>query len=132
MVDSASVPAMARPVVVLVDDDAAVLASLKFALEMEGLSVEAFLNPADLLARPGSANADCLILDYYLPDTNGLELLEKLRKKGVAAPAIIITTNPGPWLRRHAKAEGAAIVEKPLLGNSLLEAIRASLPNWSQ
>jgi FixJ family two-component response regulator len=110
-----------------VDDDAAVLASLKFALEMEGLFVEAYQDPADLLMRAEPQNTNCLILDYNLPGTNGLDLLGALRKKGVAAPAIIITSNPGPWLRQRAASEGVLIVEKPLLGNTLLDAIHASL-----
>jgi FixJ family two-component response regulator len=46
------------PLVVLVDDDAAVLASLKFALEMEGLSVEAYQDPADLLMRAEPQNTN--------------------------------------------------------------------------
>ena len=118
-----------RQILVLVDDDSAVLASLKFALEMEGFSVEAYQHPADLLARAESRAIGCLILDYNLPGTNGLDLLAALRNKGISAPAIIITTNPSPWLRHRAQSGGVTIVEKPLLGNTLLDAIRSSLVN---
>lgn len=112
--------------VVLVDDDAAVLASLKFALEMEGFPVEAYQDPESLLGRRSADSIGCLVLDYNLPGSNGMSLLAALRKKGVSAPTIIITTHPSPWLRNRARSEGVAIVEKPLLGNALIDAIRTS------
>ena len=121
----------APPTVVIIDDDAAVTASLRFALEMEGLSVKGYQSAEALLADVDSQHTGCLVIDYLLPGTNGLELLRTLRKMGVGAPAIIITTNPGSVLRRQVAAEGADIVEKPLLGSALLNAIRRSLHSWS-
>ena len=116
-----------RPVVVLVDDDAAVLVSLKFALEMEGFSVLAYENAEDLLADTTRVNAGCFVLDYYLPGANGLDLLKTLRRRGLSTPVILITTNPSELLQRRAQAEGATIVEKPLLGSGLLDAVRSSV-----
>jgi two-component system response regulator FixJ len=113
-----------RPVIVLVDDDAAVLVSLKFALEMEGFSVLAYENAEDLLADTEHVDPGCFVLDYYLPGANGLDLLKSLRRKGLSTPVILITTNPSQSLVRRVKAEGATIVEKPLLGNGLLDAVR--------
>ena len=120
------------PNVVIIDDDAAVTASLRFALETEGLSVRDYQSAAALLAEVDPRGTGCLVIDYLLPGTNGLELLRTLRKMGVAAPAIIITTNPGSVLKVRVEAAGAEIVEKPLLGNALVEAIRASLNLWSR
>jgi two-component system response regulator FixJ len=130
--EHATKPLPVAPVVVIVDDDAAVTASLRFALETEGLSVKDYQSAASLLAEADPRDTGCLVIDYLLPGTNGLELLRALRKMGVLAPAIIITTNPGSVLRRRVEAEGAEIVEKPLLGNALVEAIRASLSRWVQ
>jgi FixJ family two-component response regulator len=121
-----------QPVVVLVDDDSAVLSSLTFALEMEGFSSRAYQNVDDLLAETDPARTGCLVLDYHLPGMNGIDLLRTLRSRGVSAPAIIITTNPSPLVRHRAATEGAAIVEKPLLGNGLIEAIRRSLTVWAR
>ena len=120
------------PIVVIIDDDAAVTASLRFALETEGLSVKDYQSAAALLAEVDPRRTGCLVIDYLLPGTNGLELLRTLRSMGVAAPAIIITTNPGSVLEERVEAAGAEIIEKPLLGNALVEAIRASLNVWSQ
>lgn len=120
-------PSAPRPVVVLVDDDSAVLVSLKFVLEMEGFSVLAYESAEDLLREAPRADPACFVLDYQLPGANGLDLMHKLRGKGHSAPVILITTNPSRVLTRQANAEGATIVEKPLLSNSLLEAVRNSV-----
>ena len=114
-------------VVIAVDDDVAVLASLKFALETEGFSVEGYRCGEDLLAVQDHGRAACLIVDLKLPGMNGLDLVAALRARGVRCPAILITTAPPAQARRRALDGGLAIVEKPLLGNTLAEAIQAAL-----
>jgi FixJ family two-component response regulator len=111
-------------VVVIVDDDMAVRNSLEFSLELEGLTVHSYANAAEVLADEGLAPCDCLVVDQKLPGMSGLDLIGKLRERQVAAPAILITSNPGLELRQRAKRAGVPIVEKPLLGNALLEMIR--------
>ena len=56
-----------------------------------------------------------------------VDLVSALRGRGVGTPAILITTNPSVQLRRRADEAGLAIVEKPLLGNTLAEAIRSAV-----
>ncbi len=115
------------PVLLVVEDDAAVLNSLKFCLEIEGFEVRLYANGEELLNEPDLPSFGCLVLDYHIPDMTGLELLAKLRSRGVDLPAIVITGHPGLLLRRYAAAAGVAIVEKPLLGNRLTETIRGAL-----
>lgn len=112
-------------VVVAVDDDVAVLASLKFALEIEGFSVRGYRSAEDLLDGDVPAEPACLVVDLRLPGIDGLALVAALRARGVACPAILMTTDPAPQVRRRAAEAGMTIVEKPLLGNTLGETIRA-------
>lgn len=113
--------------VVLVDDDPAVLNSLKFALELEGFAVEAYQAGSQLLSKGRLPSDGCLIIDYNLPGMNGLDLLAVLRERRVALPAILITTHPSAYLRKRAAAVGLPIVEKPLLDDALVEALRGFL-----
>ena len=113
--------------VLVIDDDWAVLASLKFALEVDGFSVEVFHSAEDLFARALPASAACLVVDYRLPGIDGVELVSMLRARGVETPAFLITTDPPPHVRQRAIEVDLAIVEKPLLGNALGEAIRSTL-----
>ena len=90
------------------------------------------LTDADLPSR------GCLIIDYKMPEMNGLELLKKLRNHRIFLPAIIVTSHPSSALRVRAAAAGHpllrshfCIVEKPFLGNALLERIRDAFAQQS-
>jgi FixJ family two-component response regulator len=110
--------------VVLVDDDAALRDAVTFSLESAGLRVLAFADAESALAAelPGDV---CFVLDQRLPGLSGLEAFQALRSRGDRRPAIFITSQPKADLRRAAAAGGAPIVEKPLLGDVLLQAVRS-------
>jgi two-component system, LuxR family, response regulator FixJ len=84
----------AQPTIYVVDDDAGVLGSLRFLLETEGFAVRTFRSGAALLNTPGSADADCFVIDYKMPDINGIDLVGRLRDRDITAPAILITGYP--------------------------------------
>jgi len=113
--------------VVVVYDDPAVLNSLKFSLEIEGLSVSCYHSGTELLGVADSLKPGCMVIDYHLFDMNGLELLRKLRDRHISNPVLLITSFPSAALRKQAAEAGAQIVEKPLFGNLLLDAIRGAL-----
>lgn len=113
--------------VLIVDDDQAVLNSLKFSLELEDFAVSIYRSGTELLEDRAMPQVGCLVIDYYISDTNGLDLLQLLRARNVALPAILITSHPSTALRRRAAAAGVSIVEKPLLGDALTESIRRAL-----
>ena len=115
------------PLLVLVDDDPAVVASLIFSLELEGFAVEAFDSGEMLVAQATLANPACLVIDYRLADIDGLSLLRMLRERGETCPSVIITTNPTRSVRQRTADAGAMLIEKPLLGDGLTAAIRHSI-----
>lgn len=115
------------PTLIVVDDDDAVRHSLKFALEMDGFSVWLYADAGELLDEPDLPTYGCLLIDYYLSDMNGLQLLTKLRSRGVTLPAFLVTGHPSLTLRRRVGQAGIRLVEKPLLGIGLADMIRGSL-----
>lgn len=114
----------AKPLVVVIEDDPAVRNSLKFSLEIEGYAVRLYADGSDLLEHRRLPCADCLVVDYNLPHMTGLEVIGQLRDRRVHAPAILITSNPNRNLLDRAAVAGARVVEKPLLGDALIESIR--------
>ena len=112
------------PMLLLVDDDPAVLASLIFSLELEGFEVEAFDSGESLVAQAKLANPACFVIDYRLPGIDGLSLLRVLRERGETCPAVIITSNPTRSVRQRTTDAGAVLIEKPLLSDCLTVAIR--------
>lgn len=110
-------PPLPTPSVVLVEDDSSLLRALTFALEAEGMAVHSYRAGKALLSSP--VHADCLVVDFRLPDLDGLSLIAALRQKGVSSPAILTTTHPDERTRRTAASAGVSIVEKPLLTGEL-------------
>ena len=121
-----------RPKILLVDDDPSVRASLAFSMELEGFGIETFDCGEDLAARAELPESGCLILDYRLPGMDGLALLKSLRDRGIALPAVLITSAPSRSVRARAAEAGAAIVEKPLMCNALTSAVSAALISHAQ
>lgn len=112
------------PCVLVVDDDPALLAALEFALKAEGYQVRSCAD-AEAALKASADQLACLVVDYKLPDIDGMDLGRRLREAGVDAPMILITTNPDARCRARAARDGAVIVEKPLLGDRLVRQIRA-------
>ncbi|WP_309643496.1 response regulator [Phenylobacterium sp.] len=116
-----------KPTIVLVDDDAALRAALKFNLEIEGFEVETCESGEDLLSAALPTGAACVVLDYNLPGVTGLEALIQLRRRDATLPVFIITSHPPPSVRAAISAAGATLIEKPLLTDGLVSAIREAL-----
>lgn len=116
-----------RPFVVVVDDDAAVRSSLKFAIEMLGFAVTTCSSGEDLLDLDLPPTGGCVVIDERLPGASGLETLRELRRRGVDLPIALITSHPRPALRAAARDARVPIIEKPLLGDGLVSWIRSSL-----
>lgn len=115
------------PLVILTDDDIALRTALSFSLELDGFRVETCANAEELLARRLPQSDACIVVDLNMPGLSGLEAVRKLRTRGVMLPAILITSQPTPPVREAAGAIALRIIEKPLLGDYLVTAIREAL-----
>ena len=114
-----------KPIILVVDDDPAVRDSLKFSLELEGLTVHACDSGQALLDRSDLGQAGCIVLDYKMPEMDGLEVIEKLEERLIQVPVILITSSLPTQIRKRASRAGVAhILEKPLLGSILIDRIR--------
>jgi two-component system, LuxR family, response regulator FixJ len=116
------------PVVYVVDDDTDVLGSLRFLLESDGFDVRTFRSGAALLNAIAMDEADCFVIDYKMPAMSGIDLANRLRKRDVATPIILITGYPDVNISKKAAAAGINhVVLKPHLEESLLTEIRGAI-----
>ncbi|MBR0733281.1 response regulator [Bradyrhizobium barranii subsp. barranii] len=116
----------AKPTVFVVDDDAAVLGSLRFLLETDGFAVRTFRSGTALLNAGGTLGADCYVIDYKMPDINGIDLASRLRTFDGDTPVILITGYPDENISARAAAAGVKdVILKPLLDESLVKRIRS-------
>ena len=118
----------ARAMIYVVDDDPDVLGSLQFLLETDGFDVRTFKSGAALLRDGASDDADCFVIDYKMPNMNGLDLANCLRSRDISAPIILITGHPDEHISEKAATAGVRhVLRKPLLDDSLIGHIRGAL-----
>ena len=109
----------------IVDDDEWVADSLKLLLEAFGFEVRSYSSAADLLADRRRRTARCLIIDQHMPGMDGLDLLERLQKEGVRAPAILISGRLDTNTKERAARLGiTSVFEKPFAADRLVDAVR--------
>lgn len=80
--------------ILLVDDDEIDIMSFERALKKSGLLFEfsSAMNAEKGIEMLGKFSYDCVFFDYQLPGTDGLELLKKVRSKGISAPIAVLTS----------------------------------------
>lgn len=117
-----------KPMIYVVDDDSDVLGSLQFLLETDGFAVRTFKSGAALLGDQASDHADCFVIDYKMPNMNGLDLVKRLRNRDISAPVILITGYPDEQIPERAASAGVHhVLRKPLLDESLISHIKSAL-----
>lgn len=102
------------PHVVVVDDDPLFLRTFTANMENAGYRVTAYKRPSDALANMlnGQPPAAC-ILDWHMPEMDGLDMLRKLKAGEFAAPVMFLTGLNQPMFEETAFDQGAIeFVEK--------------------
>ena len=77
--------------VFVIDDDAAVRASIQGLLKSVGLRSESFGTAQEFLLSERPDGPSCLVLDVRLPGVSGLDFQHELAEAGVQIPIIFIT-----------------------------------------
>jgi FixJ family two-component response regulator len=115
---------IARPKILLLEDDPGVRRSLQLLLQGQGYDVRSHAAGGSLLADANSKDAVCLVADFFLDDIDGVAVLSRLREDNWLGPAILITGFPSADLRERAAEAGyAAVLEKPLRQNALVDLV---------
>ncbi len=113
--------------VYIVDDDDAVRQSLASLLELEGYDVREYATAGAFLSEVNSATVGVLLLDIRLPDINGLEVQAQLVEMESKLSIIVITGHGDVPMAVQAMQAGAVnFIEKPFIGDVLVESVRAA------
>ncbi|GGF47518.1 DNA-binding response regulator [Azorhizobium oxalatiphilum] len=117
-----------EPVVVIVDDDAALREALSGLFRSVGLKVALFASAAELLAAPLPDAPSCLVLDVRLPGVSGLDFQAQLARSGLEMPVIMMTGHGDiPMSVRAMKAGAVDFLTKPFRDQDMLDAVTAAL-----
>jgi len=114
--------------ILIVDDEAAIRESLETLLAIEGYNVEAARTAEEGLAMLAASPRDLVLLDFALPDRNGLEVLDEIRQRDPGLPVIMITAYGTVENAVKAIQAGATnFIQKPWDNEKLLADVRASI-----
>ena len=112
----------------IVEDEPALAALLRGALEQGGFAIDTAATASDAEDHLRAAQYDAAILDLGLPDGDGLTLLRRLRAAGNTLPVLILTARDAPEDRVRGLDTGADdYVVKPFHLAEILSRIRALL-----
>ena len=115
--------------ILIVDDDSLVRWSLTQHLTQQGFRVISAGTAAEARAQARSSpEPQLILLDLKLPDMDGVELLQALRRDGSSCPVIVLSAHLTPELSLKALASGASFVtEKPFQLETLHELVRRTV-----
>jgi len=115
----------------VVDDDASVRQALKMLLTSANMEVRTFEQAKDLLKCEFREEKVCLIADIKMKGLGGIELQQKLAKRGIKIPTIFLTAVDSNEIRQQAKQAGAAgFFRKPVDDQALLDTIQWALSSY--
>jgi DNA-binding response OmpR family regulator len=114
--------------ILLVDDEAAIVAAVRERLEREGFAVAAVPSGEAALNDLAAAAFDLVLLDIGLPGIDGFETLRRMRAAGYDAPVIVLTAR-GDEIDRVVGLELGAddYMVKPFSVRELAARVRALL-----
>jgi DNA-binding response OmpR family regulator len=110
--------------ILIVDDDHTMADLLKILLELDGFNVIHETREGSLVATVRDEKPDVVLMDVFLTDSDGLDLLAEVRAdEGITGTRIVMTS--GMELREQAFAAGAdAFLLKPYTPDQLISTIR--------
>ena len=112
--------------ILLIEDDVTLCETLCLSLTRAGYEAESCHTGTDGLLYACAGGYDCLIIDWMLPEMDGLTLLQALRRRGIVTPAIFSTALDGLNDRVNGLDAGADdYIVKPYAVEELLARIRA-------
>ncbi|MFY9983354.1 MAG: response regulator [Chthoniobacterales bacterium] len=116
-----------KPICIL-DDDSSVLSSLQELLDSDGFEARAFDDPDKFLAYAQQHRIQLAVLDVWMPETNGLEVQDRLRELSPNTRIIVITGREEAAIRTAALEGGAiAFLVKPFNDEAFLALVRRAL-----
>ncbi|HEY8572682.1 response regulator FixJ [Phenylobacterium sp.] len=119
---------MSDAIVHVIDDDEAMRESLAFLLDTAGFAARTYESAVAFLGRSGELEPGCIVTDIRMPEMNGLELVRKLKERGVPHRVIVITGHGDVPLAVEAMKAGVVdFLEKPFNDDALLGAVRSAL-----
>ena len=119
---------VARPRVLVVDDDAMVRRAIERMLSSAGFEVVAVQDGHEAVAQLGKSTFEAVLTDIMMPGMSGIDLLRATREKDLELPVLLMTGAPDVKTAADAVQYGACdYIFKPVLPADLARAMRRAI-----
>ena len=114
--------------ILIVDDEEGVCEMLRDVLEDAGFDISVAYNAKDALKLLETDLPDTILLDIRLPDADGIQVMDELKKMGIQVPVILMTAFGTTEIAIQAMKQGAHdYLNKPLNLDELVLAVQKSI-----
>lgn len=120
---------MAKPTVLLVDDEERALFGLGHVLRADGYQLRFAIGPEEALHILGSERVLAVVTDQAMPGMSGLQLLACVRDRHPGVARLMLTGSGDPALAEEAQRSGLvqAFLQKPCDRQAVKAAVRAAV-----
>ena len=116
---------MSDPKILIVDDETAILDTLRILLKREGFQVDTAVGGQQGIDRMHEAKPDVVLTDVRMPGVGGLEVLLAARDLDASMPVILMTAQASLQTAIRAVNEGAYYyIQKPFANDELVAIVR--------
>ena len=121
------------PHILVVDDQHSIRLMLESGLSLNGFRVSCARNGAEALAAACAEEFDAVISDIYMPDGDGLKMVQELRTLLPSLPIVLMTAQGSVELAVRAVEEGATdFIAKPFEVSTVAALLRRHLSAASE
>src|SRR4051794_9320772 len=114
--------------ILVVDDEPSIVDAVATALRYEGYEVEEAATGRDALKAVANREPDLIVLDWMLPDLEGIEVGRRLRAQGFKSAVLFLTAKDGTEHKVEAlRAGGDDYVTKPFSLAEIVARVEAIL-----
>jgi FixJ family two-component response regulator len=119
--------------ILIVDDDQAVCGVLSMDLTLNGYRVTTFADGASFIAAAPTRSPACVLLDVYMPDKTGLDILKEIDAKSYPAPILIMSGRGDiPTAVEAIKCGAYDFLEKWLDADGIVARVREAIDGWAR
>jgi DNA-binding NtrC family response regulator len=109
--------------IVVVDDEPGIVLMCQRVLEGQGHTVHGFTSVTSALAHLAAQAADLLVVDYKMPELNGLEFVERAWEVRPGLRVVMITAHGTREVVGRATENGVSVLLKPFTPNDLARGV---------
>ncbi len=115
------------PKILIVEDDVTMFSLLTTLLQMEGFAVAGIRDWRKIIETVHAENPDLVLMDYVLPEVDGIEIMKQIRAQPELSDLKIMLTSGMDVAEDCIEAGADSFIQKPYTPDQLIDLIKINL-----